>query len=181
MVDTSSYLTYYCSTHSKVGECNEEVESRSDTIAGNTTDLYAVKETKKQMNMVIEIPSVKRVDIYIFEGPTMKNAVQRYNLFSGGGCVPPLWGLGIWYRIFGNSNSEDALKLAEKMRETKIPCAVFGFEPGWHSHSYSCSYKWDKARFKDSQVMIDKLNKMEYKINLWEHVFIHPLLIFMER
>jgi len=174
LVDTSRYLTYYCGTHSKVSEFNEDVEKRSDTIAGNTTDLYAIKETNKQMNMVIEIPSVQGVDIYIFEGPSMKNAVQRYNLFSGGGCVPPLWGLGIWYRIFGNSNSEDAIKLADLMRETKIPCDVFGFEPGWHSHSYSCSYKWDKTRFKNSQVMLDELNRMEYKVNLWEHVFVHP-------
>jgi len=46
--------------------------------------------------MLVDIPSARGADVYVFGGPSMAGAVQRYNLFSGGGCVPPLWGLGMY-------------------------------------------------------------------------------------
>ena len=33
-------------------------------------------------------------------------AVQRYNVFSGGGPMPPRWGLGLWYRC-GSTLKQD--------------------------------------------------------------------------
>ena len=68
---------------------------------------------------------------------------MRYNLFSGGGCLPPMWGLGMWYRVYGGSDENHVKKLAKGFREDKMPVDVIGIEPGWHSHSYSCTYEWD--------------------------------------
>ena len=38
-------------------------------------------------------------EIYVFAGPTPMDAVRRYNLYSGGGCLPPRWGLGFTQRV----------------------------------------------------------------------------------
>ena len=38
-------------------------------------------------------------EVVIFAGPTMLQAVQRFNMFCGGGCLPPRWGLGFWHRV----------------------------------------------------------------------------------
>ncbi|MCX7727122.1 MAG: AAA family ATPase, partial [Chitinispirillaceae bacterium] len=70
--------------------------------------------------------------------------------------------------------------LAEEFRKTGMPVDVFGLEPGWHSHSYSCSYKWDEVRFPKPEKMLQDLNKLNYKVNLWEHVFVHPTADFYE-
>ena len=79
-VDTLRYARFYCGNLNKV-------DSHSK-------------------HMTVEIPVAKGVDVYVFGGPTMLDVVRRYNLFSGGGCLPPLWGLGIYYRGYGQYNSE---------------------------------------------------------------------------
>lgn len=90
-----------------------------------------------------------------------------------GRCVPPMWGLGMWYRIYGGSDEKALEKLAEQFREEKLPMDVLGLEPGWHSHSYSCTYKWSYL-FPHPEEMIEKMSKQGYKLNLWEHLYVYP-------
>ena len=78
--------------------------------------------------------------MYLFAGPSMLEAVRRYNLFSGGGVLPPDWGLGFWYRMESSATSQAITALADEFRERKIPCDVIGLEPGWQSHAYSCTF-----------------------------------------
>jgi alpha-D-xyloside xylohydrolase len=174
LIDTARYVSFYCGSSSKVEKSSTSTYGKERFVARNTEELYTVREHKEEKTMVIEVPSTKGVDIYLFEGPDMKAAVQRYVLFSGGGCIPPIWGLGNWYRGYGRFEDKDVLQLAKELRQRRIPMDVFGLEPGWQSHSYSCSYKWDKERFRNPDEVIEEMDKMNYKLNLWEHVFVHP-------
>ena len=61
--------------------------------------------------------------------------------------------------------------LAEGFRREEMPVDVLGLEPGWHSHSYSCTYQWSYL-FPEPEAMIEKLNGQDYRINLWEHLCI---------
>ena len=36
--------------------------------------------------------------------------VKRYNLLSGGGCLPPMWGLGFKYRVKGDATHDGVLR-----------------------------------------------------------------------
>jgi len=173
-VDTSRYVSFYCGTNVKKGVSKGRVEERKEHKEFSENALYAVKQAKEDRAVLIDVPVAEGVDIYIFAGPDIRTAVQRYNLFSGGGCLPPAWGLGVWYRCYGGSVESDVYRLAEEMRNTNMPVDVLGLEPGWHSHSYSCSYKWDEIRFPDPDTMLSDLNNMNYKVNLWEHLFVHP-------
>jgi alpha-D-xyloside xylohydrolase len=65
------------------------------------------------------------------------------------------------------------MKMAREFRERDIPCDILGLEPGWHTHSYSCSYLWSK-RFPKPDKMIEETKALGYGINLWEHAFVHP-------
>ena len=124
---------------------------------------------------MVEIPAAKGVGIYIFGGPTMMDAVARYNLFSGGGVLPPMWGLGIWYRTYSYHNSDDMLKQADELRREHIPCDVYGFEnASWQTHTYSCTYVWNKSSFPDPARTISQLNENHFHVNVWEHIFVHP-------
>ncbi len=172
-VDTSRYATFYCGTNLRKGaSANKEFEQKQ--ISTSELELYGYEATAGDRQVVIDVPSVKGIDIYLFEGPDIRSAVQRYNLFSGGGCLPPLWGLGIWYRAYSASKYEDVMQLAECFREDKIPIDVFGFEPGWQSKAYSCSFVWDQERFPNHENMLDELYQLNYRVNLWEHLFVHP-------
>lgn len=128
----------------------------------------------EQGQVMVEVPRAKGVAVYLFAGPEMMQVVQRYNLFSGGGCVPPEWGLGFWYRGDGKGNQQSLATLAKEFRERKIPCDVFGLEPGWHSHAYSCTFVWDKGRFPNPTALLADMKSQHMKVNLWEHAFTNP-------
>jgi len=181
LVDTLRNAKFYCGNLAPAGQgaIAFAQDQRKNTIATTTDELYKRRELD-QKRMRIEIPLARGVDIYLFAGPTMMHAVQRYNLFSGGGCVPPMWGLGMWYRGFGQYNSADVLKLARDFRDRHLPCDVFGLEPGWQSEAYSCSYTWSPKRWPDPDAFIADIRAMGYELNLWEHAFTHPTAPFYE-
>lgn len=104
----------------------------------------------------------------------MREAVQRYNLFSGGGCLPPMWGLSLKYRTYSRYDQQDVMEVANSIREMQIPCDMLGLEPGWQTRAYSCSLLWSDERFPEHQQMVDNLVAQHFRINLWEHAYIHP-------
>ena len=172
-VDTARYVTFYCGTNPQKGTTRDATLA-AQKLGTSERELYEKHIDQGNRNMSIDVPSVDGVDVYLFEGPTMKDVVQRYNLFSGGGCLPPMWGLGMWYRIYTKADSGDAKRLANLFREERMPIDVFGLEPGWQSRSYSCSFAWSEERFPDHEEFITTLNAMNYRVNLWEHAFTHP-------
>ncbi len=171
LIDTARYASFYFGTHVKN---STNIHEKVDCAADNTADLYGVRENQGDQRVIIDIPAAKGVDVYLFGGPDMLTAVQRYNLFSGGGCMPPMWGLGVWYRAYVNAQEKDIEQLSADLRSDHMPCDVLGMEPGWQTHYYSCSYIWNEEKFPHYQKMIDGLNEKGYHVNLWEHIFIHP-------
>jgi len=149
--------------------------ARKGELKTAEAELYAAQLPKGRQEIVVDIPGNSTgVAVYVFAGPAMRQAVQRYNLFSGGGCMPPLWGLGMKYRTWTKADQKIALSHAQGLRDHGIPTDMFGLEPGWQTHAYSCSYVWSAERFPDSDGMIAKLKDMGMHINLWEHAYVHP-------
>lgn len=167
LVDTARYVTFYGGdAHPVTAPVATEV-SQSDVPE-------AAPSLKPQdtSEILVDIPHAGGVDVYLFAGPSMTQAVQRYNLFSGGGCVPPEWGLGFWYRMRSNATQSEVTTMANEFRERKIPCDVIGLEAGWQTHAYSCTFVWSK-RFPEPAGFVKNLGSMNYKVNLWEHAFTH--------
>ena len=123
--------------------------------------------------VMVEIPEAQGVEVYVFAGPAMREAVARYNLFSGGGALPPRWGLGVWYRVKSDYSQEEVLQLAAEFRTRRVPCDVIGLEPGWQTHAYSCSFAWS-AKYPDPAALVSKLSEQHFRLNLWEHAFTDP-------
>ena len=173
LIDTARYATFYLGNKQpKPAQAAAVAEAGNDGWNGNMT--HAARIGLDQSSQVlVDIPSARGVDVYIFAGPSLRLAVQRYNLFSGGGPVPPRWGLGFWYRGDADYTQSDVLQLAAEFRERRIPCDVLGLEPHWQSHAYSCSYVWAKT-FPDPAGLLAELGREHYRLNIWEHAFVHP-------
>jgi alpha-D-xyloside xylohydrolase len=124
--------------------------------------------------VVFDIPAATGIDVFVFGGPSLREAVQRYILFSGGGCVPPLWGLGMKYRTYAKGDVHTVMEVAEAIRRNRIPCDMFGLEPGWQTHAYSSSLVWSRERFPDPDRLVQDLLEMNFQVNLWEHAYLHP-------
>lgn len=114
------------------------------------------------------------MEIYIFSGQTNLEVVQRYNLFFGGGIIPPKWGLGFWHRMHTKSTDKDVLQEIQDFEDNDFPLDVIGLEPGWQSFAYPCSYDWDSTRFPNPENFVQTLNKKGIKVNLWENPYVAP-------
>ncbi|MCP4644436.1 MAG: hypothetical protein GY851_28595, partial [bacterium] len=153
------------------------IEKKPEDGAPATTEseLYQAQRTSAAREVVFDLAGNSTgVDVYVFGGPTLREAVQRYNLFSGGGCVPPMWGLGMKYRTYTRADRATVESVAESIRKFGIPCDMLGLEPGWQTQAYSCSLVWSDQRFPNHKEFLDKLTSMGFKPNLWEHAYIHP-------
>ena len=175
LVDTARYATFYCGSTRHVGEPASSAGSAnpSGPSAENLPAAYRDRGMGEKGEVLVEIPEAGGVDVYVFGGPNMRAAVQRYNLFSGGGALPPRWGLGLWYRCDGRSNQQEVLKMGSDLRAHRIPCDVLGLEPGWQSHAYSCTFVWSD-KFPKPGEMVQQLGASHYKVNLWEHAYTNP-------
>lgn len=169
-VDTARQAVFYCGYRRKGG--SRTVQRRE--IGISTEELYSAKELTGDTVMIIDIPVAKGVTLYRFQGATTGEAVAGYNLFSGGGAMPPLWGLGVFYRCYSRYTQIQVLETAAAIRRDHIPCSIIGLEPGWQTRSYSCSFEFDPERFPDPAAMTAALREAGFHINLWEHAYVHP-------
>lgn len=168
-IDTARYVTFYC------GEARPKPRQAHAVVSGGTEPLYTKTLDSDQTSSVLaEVPNSSGVDVYLFAGPSLLEAVRRFNLFSGGGITPPEWGLGFWYRADSNAKDTAVMALAKEFRERNIPCDVFGLEPGWQSHAYSCTYKWNEDRFPEPKKFLTEMKAQQFHVNLWEHAFTNP-------
>lgn len=121
----------------------------------------------------IQVPAAG-VEIYVFGGPTPLDAVRRYNLYNGGGPLPPRWGLGFSHRVPRLFTAEETLAEANEFRKRGFPLDVIGLEPGWQSKSYPCTFAWDQGRFPDPGSFIVELGRNGIKVNLWTNPYVSP-------
>jgi alpha-D-xyloside xylohydrolase len=170
LVDTFRHATFYC------GEAHPRPEQpiSADAAEVNTPQMMRVRDRAQGSRVLVEVPRSSGVDVYLFAGPELLSAVQRYNLFSGGGSLPPRWGLGFWYRPEMHLSAAEVLALAENLHGSGIACDVLGLEPGWQTHAYSCTFVWDKHRFPNPASFIGQARDLGLHINLWEHAFTYP-------
>ena len=170
LIDTARYATFY------LGSARPKPDRAKASAAQADPDpSYSHNLQDAEVGTVrVEVPSAAGVDVYLFAGPTMLDAVRRYNLFSGGGFVPPEWGLGFWYRMDARATQQTALAFAKEFRDHNIPCDVLGLEPGWQTHAYSCTFEWNRERFHDPDGFVRAATNLHFKVNLWEHAFTHP-------
>lgn len=172
LINTARYTTFYCGNTTKVSD-------QSKTIPATRKDGKSVQELYRNDDKIsgrvtVDIPGAKGIEVFVFEGPDLKNVMQRYNLFAGGGALPAIWGLGIKYRVKADFKQQQVEKMAAYFRDNHIPCDVLGIEPKWQTAAYSCSYVWSKDYFPSPDTFIDSMKREGFHVNLWEHAFVSP-------
>ncbi len=171
LADTAKCATFDFGTTRKLSPA-ASAEEVSCSLGGSTADLYQEKARSSYVN--IFVPQAQGLTVYVFADETMLGVVERYNLFCGGGAMPPIWGLGNLYRCYTKSTQEDVETLVQQFQEQRMPFSMLGLEPGWQSHSYSCSFKWAAERFPDPAHLIQTVHDSGMRLNLWEQAYVHP-------
>lgn len=165
-INSARYLTIYAGTAARKDSPNApEAKDR------NTDKSWAGSPYSDAVEIVIPAGGV---EVFVFGGPKPLDAVRRYNLFNGGGCLPPRWGLGFQQRVKTLYTAGQVLAEAEQFEQKGFPLDVIGLEPGWQSRSYPCTYEWDKTRYPDPGTFLQTLRDRGIRANLWLNPYVSP-------
>jgi alpha-glucosidase (family GH31 glycosyl hydrolase) len=167
LVDSARYVDFY------VGTAVRLEASRKPVVVDRTTGGKAWSAQPRSDSVEALVPAAG-VRVFVFGGPTPLDAVRRYNLWSGGGALPPKWGLGFMARTPTAYSATEALAEVSEFRNRGIPLDMLGLEPGWHDHAYPCSFEWDQTRFPDPSAFLAALQEQHVRANLWFNPYVSP-------
>ncbi|MHA8097718.1 TIM-barrel domain-containing protein [Aquirufa aurantiipilula] len=166
LIDAASYMTVYAGSNVRADA------KRPAPIQDRNSDKNWDSQPPSDVLEVL-IPA-DGASIYVFAGPSPMQVVQRYNLFNGGGYLPPKWGLGFTQRVPTLFSQDDIIKEAKSFETHQFPLDFIGVEPGWHSASYPCTFEWDPGRFPRPKAFLDTLARMGLSANLWLNPYVSP-------
>ena len=165
-VNSARYIDVYAGTGVRQDSRNPpEIKDR------NTDKSWSARPYSDAVEM--RIPAIG-TDVYIFGGPTAMEAVRRFNLFMGGGCLPPRWGLGFTQRVNRLATADEVRNEARTFTEKGYPLDFIGLEPGWQSKSYPCTFEWDSSRFPHPESFVKDMLSKGIRLNLWTNLFVSP-------
>ena len=166
LIDAAQYITVYAGTGVRVDSKNPpELQDR------NTNKKWDAQPYSDAVEILVPASGTT---LYVFAGPSTMQVVQRYNLMSGGGYLPPKWGLGFTQRVPTLYSQDDILKEVNSFEEHDFPLDFIGVEPGWHSMSYPCTFEWDPTRFPSPKLFLDQLAAKGVSANLWMNPYVSP-------
>lgn len=167
LIDAAKYITVYAGTGVRKNADDKPV------LRDRNSDL--AWEAQPYSDAVEILVPANGTDIYVFAGKSMLEVVQRYNLFSGGGYLPPKWGLGFTQRVPTLYSAKDILKEASEFEAHDFPLDFIGVEPGWHTMAYPCTFEWEKKRFPDPKGFVKTLLEKGIRANLWINPYVSPV------
>lgn len=164
-VNSARYITVYAGSAVRKDSKNPPVE-RNRNEEGK---LWSARPYSDAVEMLVPASGV---EVYVFAGPTTMDAVKRFNLFNGGGPLPPRWGLGFTQRVKSLYTSGEVEKEAQEFEEKGFPLDFIGLEPGWQSRSYPGTFEWDKKRYPQPQAFVKRMLDKGVRLNLWMNPYV---------
>ncbi len=111
------------------------------------------------------------LDYYVIIG-NIKEILSQYTDITGKGVVPPKWTFGYWQSKISYKSAEETLEIAKKIREAEIPCDVIHLDTHWFKEDWYCDLEFDKERFPDPKKYFEDLEKLGFKVSLWQLPYI---------
>ena len=81
--------------------------------------------------------------------------LDLYTQLTGRAANVPLWSLGLWVSRAYYQTPEEALAVAQKLREHRIPCDVLTLDgrAAWRVET-RFDFEWDEDRFPDPRATL---------------------------
>lgn len=166
LINSARYLTVYAGSGARKDSPNAPVAKDRNMDKTWTSAPYS-----DAVSILVPAPGA---EIYLFAGPTPMDVIRRYNLFCGGGTLPPRWGLGFTQRTKKLYTADDVKKEADEFEQRGFPLDFIGLEPGWQSKAYPCTFEWDATRYPDPAGFVKEMADKGVRINLWTNPYVSP-------
>ena len=114
------------------------------------------------------------LDYYFFNGPTMKEVLERYTDLTGKPSLPPQWTFGLWLSTSFTTNYDEqtVMSFIDGMHERGIPLSVFHFDCCWMKEFHWTDFLWDSRVFPDPKGMIARIKEKGVKICVWINSYV---------
>nr|WP_199075585.1 TIM-barrel domain-containing protein [Pedobacter sp. ASV19] len=165
-INTARYINMYVG--SAVRKDSETPAAPKDR---NTDKSWSSRPYSDAVEILV---AAEGLEFFVFTGPKPIDAIKRYNLFMGGGPLPPRWGLGFTQRVKTLSTAADVEKEVSEFEKNGYPLDFVGLEPGWQSKAYPCTFEWDKGRYPDPKTFVKTMMDKGVRINLWTNPYVSP-------
>ncbi|MBD0288929.1 MAG: DUF5110 domain-containing protein, partial [Flavisolibacter sp.] len=166
LINSAEYITVYAGTAIRVNSRNPP------KIFNRNTDKNW--EAQPYSDAVEILIPASGTEVYVFAGKNTMEVVQRYNLYNGGGVLPPKWGLGFTQRVPTLSSENDIRKEIADFKNHHFPLDFIGLEPGWQTKSYPCTFEWDSIRFPNPANFVKEMKDSGLHLNLWLNPYLSP-------
>lgn len=166
LVNSARYITVYAGSGSSKDSPNAPVAKDR-----NTDKTWSSRPYSDAVSILVP---ANGVEIYLFAGPSPMDVIRRYNLFCGGGNLPPRWGLGFTQRTQRLYSAEQVKQEVDEFERQGYPLDYIGLEPGWQSKSYPCTFEWDNGRFPQPAQFVREMLDKGVRINLWTNPYVSP-------
>ena len=166
LINSAKYIDVYVGTG-----VTKDSKNPAESKDRNTNKKWS--PSPKSDNIEIIIPD-DGVELVLFSGKNIQETVQKFNLYCGGGFIPPKWGLGFWQRTPTLYGEKEVQKEVDGFVKNNFPLDVVGLEPGWHSKSYPCTFEWDKTRFPNPTPFVKSMADQGIHLNSWINPYVSP-------
>jgi alpha-glucosidase len=99
---------------------------------------------------------------YVFEGPAVREVLDRYTALTGRTPMPPRWALGNQQSRWSYMSADEVRSIADGFRSRGIPCDVIYLDI-----DYMDGYRvftWDSERFPDPAGLIASLREDGFRV-----------------
>ncbi|BCJ95875.1 alpha-xylosidase [Anaerocolumna cellulosilytica] len=148
----------------------------------NSTDKVSFEVSSEMVKKVgFSIPG-ESLDYFIFNGPTMKEALSRYTDLTGKPALPAPWTFGLWLSTSFTTNYDEATvtSFVDGMIEREIPLSVFHFDCFWMKGFQWSDFRWDKEVFSNPAGMLRRLKEKGLRICVWINSYIAQESVLFE-
>ncbi|MHB2021105.1 MAG: glycoside hydrolase family 31 protein [Candidatus Xenobia bacterium] len=96
-------------------------------------------------------------DLYVIEGPGMKQVVARYSALTGRIGMPPRWAFGYQQCRWSYYPESQVRELAESFRKHRFPCDALYLDIHWMDRYRD--FEWHPERFPDPAKLVSDLQR----------------------
>lgn len=114
-------------------------------------------------------------DLFVLNGDSGADIIQRYTDLTGKAPVPPLWSLGVILSKAYYKDIEETLTTAKAVRSHQMPCDVITLDGrAWQDTDTRFAFEWDPNRYRagEPEKLISQLKAQNFKVCIWEYPLI---------
>lgn len=114
------------------------------------------------------------LDYYLFNGPSMKEVLERYTDLTGKPSLPAPWTFGLWLSTSFTTNydEETVMSFVDGMLDRGIPLRTFHFDCFWMKEFHWTDFVWDSRVFPDPKGMLFRIKAKGLNICVWINPYI---------